>query len=175
MAAAGVSDAGEGRADSTGNLQDVTINEGIEEPAAFEPVHKDVDDSTIPDVQTEGDPAVDKPAPTPVEKDVDVEVTGSQFVEPVGTSTVLSKIFPEAKPTASSKISVPDLGSLENQDFASLLQEFSQNRLHEDGIIAMLKKKYEVSSSSFIYITCSPQSSSLYLGRDLKIQTLTMN
>ena len=134
-------------ADPKGSLQYVTINEEMEEPAAFEPVHKDVYDSTAPDVQTGGDPAIDKPVPTFVEKDVDVEITGSQFVERVGASTVLSKIFPEAKPAASSKISVPDLGSLENQDFASLLQEFSQNRLHEDDIIAMLKKKYEVSSS----------------------------
>ena len=130
--------------DPTSNLQDVTINEEVEEPAAFEPVHKDVDDSTVPDVQTEGNPTVDKPAPSPVEKDVDVEVTGSQFVEQVGASTVLSKIFADTKPAASGKVLVPDLGSLENQDFASLLQEFSQNRLHEDGIIAMLKNKYKV-------------------------------
>ena len=112
-------------ADPTSNLQDVTINEEVEELVAFEPVLKDVDVSTTPDVQTGGDPVVDKPAPTPIEKEADVEITGSLFVEPVGTSTVLAKVFPEAKPATSSKVSIPDLGSLENQDFASVLQEFS--------------------------------------------------
>ena len=69
-------------------------------------------------------------------KDTEVEITGSRFVEQTDASNVLAKIIADIKPASSSKVSVPDTGSLENLDFPSLLQEFSQNRLREDGIVA---------------------------------------
>ena len=133
------------------SLQETTIEDGMEEPDLSLPVHPTVDNSTVPEVRTEANPAVVSPVHVSAEKDAKVEVIWSQFVERTDTSNVLAKVVADVKPATSSKVSIPDTGSLENQDFSSLLQELSQNWLREDGIVAMLKKKYEVSSSPFVY------------------------
>ena len=61
------------------------------------------------------------------------------------TSSVLAKVVSDIKPADKSKVSIPDTSSLENLDFSSLLQEFTQSRRREDNIIEILKRKYDVS------------------------------
>ena len=126
-------------------MQQTTIAEEREDPDLSVPVHQSRDDSVMADAPPEANPVSASPIPPPVEKDDDVQVTGSQFVQQPDTSSVLAKIVSDIKPAEKSKVSVPNTGSLENLDFSSLLQEYTQNRRREDNIIEILKKKYEVS------------------------------
>ena len=129
---------------SPNNLQETTIEEEREDPDLSLSVHPAAEQTTDADMQPEANPATTSPVHVTAEKDTDVEITSSQFVKQTGGSSVLAKIVVDAKPASSSKISVPEVSSLENLDFSSLLQEFSRIRLREDKIVAMLKKKYEV-------------------------------
>ena len=78
------------------------------------------------DVPPEVNPTV--VSPIHASKHDDVQVTDSQFVKQPDTSSVLAKVVSDIKPADKSKVSVLNTSSLENLDFSSLLQEFTQNR-----------------------------------------------
>ena len=120
------------------NLQQTVIEE--EDPVLPNPVHA-AEDNPATDMPSKNPPA-SSPVHHPVEEEV--QVLGSQFVQPPDSSSVLAKVVPDVKPVEKNKVSTSGSGSLENLDFSALFQEFTQNHHREDSIIDILKRKYEV-------------------------------
>ena len=77
-----------------------------------------------------------------------MEILSSRPTDPSGASTVLAKVVIDTKSALDSQHPILELKSMEGLDFATLQKQYethvSRSRAQEDGIIAIMKRIYEV-------------------------------
>ena len=146
---------------------DIHMGENIQNPPQDNVELQDHQSTDIQGVDLEVELGNDKPVP-PVDvqaKYDEVEFLSSHPIDPSGASSILAKVITDTKPVLDSQQPIPELKNMEGLDFATLQMQYethvSRNRAKEDGIIAIMKRKYGVHPFPYLHITCSPQAPSL--------------